>query len=273
LNNPEHLLVKTIPAGQCRVSEDLKSLWTNATVIKLGNSTYPFKWIPAQTLSGQVEIPLLIGLPPHLHAAYRNHQACLGPVMAVLVDEYLGGARPFTVQTLLLKELIERASARGVLVYVITPQAKLEANHLEGYCWRGGQWIKQSLPYPDLVYNRYFGKQYSQRDVMIKELNKRGAQLINSSLPNKWDCYQWLKTDLLLAAHLPETRLYKSIKDVSQMLSRYPEIYLKPRAGFRGAGIARLSKAGAGYLLISSTGKTVRLTSIYRLPSYIHTNS
>ncbi|MGE5450034.1 MAG: YheC/YheD family protein [Methanomassiliicoccales archaeon] len=255
------------------MSENLQALWHSQTTLWFGNSSYQFKYLSGNEPLSKVEVPSLKGLPPKAHATFCGGKPRLGPIVAVLVDDYLGGSKPFSVQTLLLTELTTHAHQRGVLVYIITPNNTLGHGYVEGYSLVAGQWVKQQFPYPDFLYNRYFGKQYTHRDQIIRQLKAKGARLINSHLPNKWECYLWLKTDPLLASHLPETRLYKSIKDIEKLLANYPEIYLKPRAGARGSGIARLSRSGHFYQLISAAGKTQQLSTLGNLPSYIKTNS
>jgi len=273
LHSNDKTLVTLTPASRWQVSEDLHALWKTHTTVWFGNSSHHFQWIPPDGQPSHIEVPSLLGLPAKMHAIYRGNKPRLGPVVAVLVSEYLGGERPFSAQTKLITELTERAHTRGVLVYVVTPHNTLAKDHLEGYSLVADRWVKQLLPYPNLVYNRYFGQQYTRRDSLIQQLSRRGAQLINSPLPNKWDCYLWLKTNRALASHLPETRLFKSINDITSLLSRHSELYLKPRAGFRGAGIARLSKSGHTYQLVSSSGKKQTLPTLDRLPSYIKTNA
>jgi hypothetical protein len=233
LQDNEETLVTLAPASRWQVGEDLRALWKNNDTVWFGNSSHHFQWKAPHGQPAQIKVPSIQNLPPHMHAIYCRNKPRLGPVVAVVVSEYLGGERPFSAQTKLITELAEQAFARGVLVYVVTPHNTLTKDNVEGYSLVNNHWLKQQLPYPNMVYNRYFGYQYTRRDHLIQQLTRRGATLINSSLPNKWDCYLWLKTDPILAKHLPETRLFKSIKDVTSMLSRHSELYLKPRAGFR----------------------------------------
>lgn len=251
-----------------QASKDLAPLLAGVSAVWLGNSFFPAKFATGSLEPHTIGIPLPFACPPFLHALKVNNYLRLGPVLAVVQATYKSGEYAFDHQSTFMKELMAKANHFGVLSYAVIP-GESDVNPLTGYVLTPKGWALVPVPYPDLVYNRFFGHRLKARDRLIRRLLEKGARLVNSPLPDKWICYKWLKQSRLLSPYLPETRLYTSFTDIENMLSRYGEVYVKPRHGQKGKGIVRISHEKKGLILKTSDGSSYRLFSpghVFHLP-------
>jgi hypothetical protein len=153
---------------------------------------------------------------------------------------------PLLPEPAFYRELCSAGKELGVNVYVLSaeclhPQSKL----LYGYRWVDSRWEKQSVPYPDLIYDRCFFANASERLECRRMLGQLAAiqpfRRLNGALPAKLDVYEWLKKDPLLSRHLPLTLPLQTEEQLYELIHQYPSgIILKPSAGMQGRGIIHI---------------------------------
>lgn len=120
-------------------------------------------------------------------------------------------------------------------------------------CYPGekdGVWHFAWFPYPDAVYNRYFGSPSGvrSRDIM-QRFAETDVRCFNTSIGNKWVVYRQLSNHADIKPHLPATELLTGEGNLTNLLRRYRTVYVKPVKGCRGQGILRVKKQNNGYLL------------------------
>lgn len=68
------------------------------------------------------------------------------------------------------------------------------------------------------------------------------------TISHKWERYLTLLKDPEIKEYLPETKIYNK-SSLSEMLNRYPSVFIKPIIGTGGRGIIKVSKADNQYVL------------------------
>jgi glutathione synthase/RimK-type ligase-like ATP-grasp enzyme len=113
-----------------------------------------------------------------------------------------------------------------------------------------GKWRSGWLPFPDVLYDRFAG----QKDKSIEKIRDRfhalpGIQFINSGKLEKWELHKRLSRYPHIRRYLPETVVYRQLKDIPSMLARYDSVYLKSSAGSGGRSVYCLARQGSGLII------------------------
>lgn len=166
----------------------------------------------------------------------------------------------FPSEPRLCRDLCSAAPSLGIDAYVFSaPSYDAQTGGLQGLRYSQGSWKLQSVPLPDIVYNRAFYQSGSDRSngaYVLSMLHARKAhQTINSRLPAKYNVYEQLAEDNALRPYLPLTLRYSYEKMKELMRETDNGIILKPTAGMQGKGILHLEKElwGSG---LTATGRT-----------------
>lgn len=126
-----------------------------------------------------------------------------------------------------------------------------------------GRWQRFRVPFPDVVYNRVMNRiqERSPSVRLAKSLfSKRNIPFFNPDFFNKWTIYERISADPRAWDYLPETVFNPNMAQISNLLKRYPMIYLKPSSGSLGLGIAQLYRLpGKGYYLRYRRGNQNKL--------------
>lgn len=136
----------------------------------------------------------------------------------------------------------------GVNVYVFAADGyDSHTGELLAYRLRNGCWELESVPLPDIVYNRCFFSSSGQRSAFRAMLQgirlRKPFMMLGGELPAKPEVYGALQGDPVLAAHLPETVRYRPQDQLRSLLRRHPGgIVLKPASGMQGKGIAHIAR-------------------------------
>lgn len=153
-------------------------------------------------------------------------------------------------------DLAETGKKLGGLVCVIPcEEIDWEKRTVTGYLPSVGssRWKKQTLPIPDVIYNRIPNRQLENRPDVRQTLNRLSllpnVTLFNNGFFNKWELYQILSRYPQLAGLLPETLSLESAGALAKLAEKHPILYLKPVDGKAGKGIMRLEKNDEGYRL------------------------
>jgi hypothetical protein len=112
------------------------------------------------------------------------------------------------------------------------------------------QWEKIICPGPDILYDRFVGKNARQiinANLLRHNLRKMGIPSINSQhYFDKWKIHQLLMDQPEIAPHLPETRPLQDLNDLQQMLKEYGTVYVKKTTGRRGKEVISFSRQPGG---------------------------
>lgn len=195
------------------------------------------------------------------------------PVVAILTSP--DPVRKFAGNRANFRDIVKTGKQLGFPVYVVTTgDLKLSAEQVFGYTYspETKQWTSQWFPRPDIVYNRIPNREDEIKPQVRRKIQQclkhPSIQLFNPFFFNKWKLFSWLKKSKSTSSYVPETRRLSSRKGLSLMLSKYPELYLKPESGKAGKGIMKLSYAPSEAkpykLIIQEEKNTVYRTS--RLP-------
>jgi len=113
---------------------------------------------------------------------------------------------------------------------------RADGRTVTGLNFRSGEWVSVESPAPDIVYNRCFYGSTQERQEAAAALSALpGAIPWSRGLPDKWGVHQILKQSRRAVILLPDTRLYKGSRQLSDMLAeREYGVFLKPLAGTHG---------------------------------------
>ncbi len=142
----------------------------------------------------------------------------------------------------------------GLDIVVFTPEDVNERQHRIHamiYDPSTKKWTRKWMGLPTMIFDRC-RIQKSMRFELLKRFRARyaGQLFLNRPMRNKWTVYRTLQRESRFRSHLPTTQLYDSGKELSEMLRKYPLLYLKPANGTGGRGILRIQRVDGGKLLI-----------------------
>lgn len=165
-----------------------------------------------------------------------------------------------------MKFLIQLQRAAGPMnldLYVFTPEDVDNTNrriyaHL--YDFSQKKWKRQWRKFPDMVFDRC-RYQPNKRFQLLRKFRADYPELLylNRPLRNKWVAHQLFSRHASIRDHLPETKLYTKVTDVTQMLSRNKSVFVKPVNGTGGRGILKIKKSGANTFIIEGRNMNRRI--------------
>ncbi|HOQ10025.1 MAG TPA: YheC/YheD family protein [Syntrophomonadaceae bacterium] len=181
---------------------------------------------------------------------YQAGELRLGPMVGIMIEVLGGPGRLFAGQTTFIKSLISRGQELGEICYAFSPYAiDWQRQLVTGYTYRNGKWVKQSFPFPDVVYPRERTYAYSRIIVQIRQrFSAMGIKFLNPQLAGKWVTYQTIHNHPQLRAFVPDTRLLTSFHVVEAMVKKYRTVYLKPVIGSKGQNIIRITRNSSNNL-------------------------
>jgi len=216
--------------------------------------------------AGKRKIPYVISiLPGKNDAAFMHttniHQLCLtpdseygyiynagelrlGPMVGIMIEILGGPSKRYAGQTTFIKSLIIRGQELGEICFAFSPYAiNWQRQLVTGYTYRKGAWVKQTFPFPDVVYPRERTYAYSRVIVEIrKKFDALGVKFLNPQLAGKWVTYQTINNQPHLKDFVTDTRLLTNFTVVEAMLKKYRTVYLKPIIGSKGQNIIRVTR-------------------------------
>jgi len=122
-----------------------------------------------------------------------------------------------------------------------------QAATLTGYRYIFNNWEMQSVPLPDIIYDRSFVSQASatrdNRTILQKMHNQKPFKQLNARLPSKWTVYQILEENTALSPYLPTTILLTSTGQLIEQLNKHRDgLIIKPADGMQGKGIIHIKR-------------------------------
>ncbi|XEC96448.1 YheC/YheD family protein [Paenibacillus tarimensis] len=166
------------------------------------------------------------------------------PVLGILTL-YLNNNRLLEEKPVYQK-MITAGKRMGLDIFVFTPQdVNYNTNRIHAMFYDPvtKQWTRRWCRFPHMIYDRC-RIQRSHRFEQLKKFRVRYQHMkfLNRPMRNKWTVYRTLISDNRFRPHLPHTRIVEGSRDISEMLERYPLLYLKPINGTGGRGILRIEK-------------------------------
>lgn len=173
------------------------------------------------------------------------------PLIGVLLNKRIlqrnvRGAPTFEKLSLYAKA----AKELGVdVVFFETAGVQMKGRQVIGYvpAAKGG-FKKRVVPLPKVVHKRGLFRRASDRRV-IKRLEEERVYLFNPEISwDKYDIYTLLAKEPRLLPHLPKTvsACQESFPWFEKQLSEGCEVFVKPRKGSLGLGVARVYRLGPG---------------------------
>ncbi|WP_138752476.1 YheC/YheD family protein [Paenibacillus sinopodophylli] len=153
----------------------------------------------------------------------------------------------------------------GLSVFVFTPKDvnyTLNRIHALFYHTETNSWSRKWTAFPHMIYDRCRIQRTYRFDQLLKFRSRYGhLTFLNRPLRNKWTIHRILSKEPVYRTYLPATKYIEDISDVSDMIRKYPLVYLKPINGTGGRGILRIQKGKDGQLHIQGRDQARRIVS------------
>jgi len=166
------------------------------------------------------------------------------PVLGILTL-YLDEAGTLEERSVYQK-MIAEGRKLGLSVYVFTPKDvnhKLQRIHAQFYDPETKKWSRKWTPFPNMIYDRCRIQRSYRFNQLLRFRSKYShLNFLNRPLRNKWTVHRTLAKHSRFKAYLPAARYVDSLQDISDMLKKYPLVYVKPINGTGGRGILRIER-------------------------------
>ncbi|KXG42810.1 YheC/YheD family endospore coat-associated protein [Tepidibacillus decaturensis] len=198
-------------------------------------------------IPSSIATELLIPNGLQIHARYDTAEGLkLGPILGILVQHIDSShpQAPFGKLTTFCEEISMVSKSKGLLTYVFTMKdINKQTQSVTGWVLKDKHWLKHIFPIPNVVYNRISSRniEKSLKESITNLKQQYHLHFFNEHFLNKWQVYEILKPTPIHSM-MPETRYYKGILTIKEMLVKYPILYLKPTNGALGRGIIRIEK-------------------------------
>ncbi|MEK5425101.1 YheC/YheD family endospore coat-associated protein [Cytobacillus sp. FSL R7-0680] len=198
----------------------------------------------------------------------------LGPIIAIMTDFFeMGDQSPPHFRTIhqFCHEINQTVELLGGIAYVCHPK-DIKETEVHGYINIEGEWKKQLLPLPDVIYNRVHSRKIESSPSFANLKNllyKNAIPFFNEQFLSKKDVYDFLFDETHLRTYLPETADYSKEK-LLYFIEKYPSIFIKPVNGSQGKQIIHIRKNKDMYAVGYSSGKKAKTSHpFHHLDSFI----
>lgn len=151
------------------------------------------------------------------------------------------------------RELACAGEKLGMTVFVFAPAwVSWKSLKTWGFVFdrKRGEWMKQALPLPSLVYDRCFCKSRRQlvqkRQFMQNVRHRPAIRMLGNGVSHKWATQQILQRYSEFRPFLPETALYRTPDSLERWLVRHGNAFLKPLSGCHGKGVLHMIRTSGG---------------------------
>lgn len=287
--------VKSLPGSCITVSTDImKSARLEPgknLILQVGNRTVSIVILGCHGtaagtsvfLSERVRNSLLLPTPLILNMIPGDNSDVLrlGPVIGIFANRTETSARPFGEQTGFFRKLNLAAKNLNSLCFTFCPsdidwENRVIRGAIPPLPDSDQVWQTQILPFPDAVYDRGLfprgEKRRAASDSRKILRNYPGLKFFNPAFFGKWKTHKLLSKHEILLDHLPETMLFRSGREVFDLLERHGTVYLKPSGGSSGRGIIRITANDDRYNVnfrIAGQVKSVKFSDLVQLKNYI----
>ncbi|WP_180954605.1 YheC/YheD family protein [Bacillus sp. V5-8f] len=213
-------------------------------MIKLG------KWKKTVIITEKMPNETALRSEIYIHKQSDSYE--IGPFIGILTvsgeDSFLGNRSNFT-------DIIETGRKLGALAYVIAVEdIDWESGTVVGSIFDDERkiWVRQSMPFPHIVYNRIPNRTAENKQHVKSTLEKLSAlktiTLYNPHFFEKSQLYDILQKDKKVSVFLPETVSF-SRENLVNMAAKHPILYMKPTNGKAGRGIYQLQRKDDRFVL------------------------
>ncbi|WP_052339880.1 YheC/YheD family protein [Gorillibacterium massiliense] len=190
------------------------------------------------------------------------------PLLGVMTL-YLKGKKIDSEELPFFRSLIQHGNRIGLTAFVFTPEdADAHGKRINGLFYDGssGKWLRKWTRLPDLVYDRCRGIR-SPRFNQMRRFRSSHSRLLylNHPIANKWGVHQLLQENKTTAGNLPETKRYSGAANLAAFLGKHRLVFLKPRDGSGGLGIASIERAEDGLYFLKGRDPHRRIIPAKRL--------
>jgi len=180
----------------------------------------------------------------------------VGPLIGILAHVRNKSGDLTGKQEPVFRRLLAAAKRYNAVAYVFSPtDVEWAKGRCKGY-WLGThpisnqKWEERYFPLPDVIYDQIVSRSFDKRDD-VQQTKSRFYKLLapryfNQGFFDKWQTFEWLKSDRRSVPYVPETAKYGKVSDMLPLLSKFQTVYLKPIHGTHGVGIIKVSKGNTG---------------------------
>lgn len=236
----------------------LYEIHSKVIVIKFGNWLQEFTVIKNSALSeneiGFVKNKRSFHIPENIEfdIIVEDNVIHIGPFIAFIVKKKID---QLSLKTLEHYRKLYHLYEKNPRFVVICSSDKIDTSNqtITGYYFTNqtgskGKWVKEVFPYPDSIFKK-------TRIPAEKELDLRkatGEKLFNTSFLSKLHFWKACSKDVEVKKYLPETKRFKTLEDLDDMLTKFQTVYLKPAKGMQGNGIFVIQEEPDGIYLINN---------------------
>jgi len=215
-----------------------------------------------------------------------NNNIFIGPVVGVLTTaERTNKLYPIGKKARLFKEMIFYGKQQGVFIYFFNNKGiNWKKKIIRGYtCTENMKWVSGYYPFPNIVYNRILNRHIEGKKsikTMLESFNQdQNTYLFNTRFFDKWEVHQALTRCPQGREFVPETVLLNR-RRLRDFTVRYPEVFLKPRNGYRGRGLIKIKSLSKNKFIYACAGlssikwkKSSSFSSLYKQISQLTTGN
>ncbi|RFU67289.1 hypothetical protein D0469_15455 [Peribacillus saganii] len=221
----------------------------------------------SEELRRQLRLPM--DFTPHLMK--QSNTLSLGPVIGILAK------RPFgRHEEAYFHLLIRRGREKNYLVYIFEPDdIDWKQQLIRGTYFIGGESKTEYLPFPHVVYDRYFSSSDEAHRInqVYEELMSNSIKFVNppalfNLTVDNWKYHQFLSEHLL--EYLPESKFVDDIAVVKEMIDKFGDIIVKSVTGVTDKDFIRLIQTPKGIRWIDEYKREEKIVSLPELQNDIH---
>ena len=185
-------------------------------------------------------------LPSHITDIYmfpHENTIILGPLIGIFTSGFTSfKMKPIGERSTFFAKLLSLQSSLGVIPFIFGEKhIDWENGLVKGHFHSSHQWETHTVPLPNVIYDRLPNRR-SEKKPGYKEIKSRlqkeyGIPWYNPGFFNKLDVFERLENDDQARRYLPETHPFQSFTQIDRMLSKYGQVFIKPKNGSLGMGV------------------------------------
>jgi glutathione synthase/RimK-type ligase-like ATP-grasp enzyme len=203
--------------------------------------------VPEREIRLSNELMTNLHLPDYLEFEInvKRNEMIIGPYIGMLMRRE---NKRLTASFLERMKIYVKAYKELHGAVVIFALDKVDVAHklIEGYCYNpiSRNFEKGIYPFPSSMY-RAIGLSNYWKNYFLSVL---GDRFFNNNYFNKLEMYRWFSDYPSSGIRIPFTSVYKTAKDVFDLLDRFGKVYIKPVLGLGGRGIVRVQHENGVYV-------------------------
>lgn len=180
-----------------------------------------------------------------VHIMPNDETVYIGPLIGIFTAGFTGSLlRPIGDRSIFFAKILSSEKTVGGFTFVFgANHINWEQGTINGYFHSSNGWQQINVPFPNVVYDRLPNRKTENHNI-LKGIKKRlqSEYLIpwfNPGFFNKWDIHQIFSSHSV-KQYLPETTPQPTISTISEFLTKYKCVYIKPINGSLGLGIHQI---------------------------------